>query len=64
MPRTPRPARSVPTLVVSESVRQTDFGDTESQRVLRAAAGAVAREIGRRAAREYFDELIRTREGI
>lgn len=35
-----------------------DFGDAESQRVLTAAARAVARELGREAAREYFAGLI------
>jgi hypothetical protein len=38
--------------------RATDFSDGESQRVLAAAARAVARELGRQAAREYFAELI------
>ena len=35
-----------------------DFNDPESQRVLAAAASAVARELGRQAAREYFAELL------
>lgn len=35
-----------------------DFSDPESQRVLTVAARAVARELGREAAREYFDELV------
>ena len=35
-----------------------DFGDPESQRVLAAAADAVAYELGREAAREYFSKLI------
>jgi hypothetical protein len=35
-----------------------DFSDPESQRVLAAAAAAVARELGRQAAREYFAELL------
>lgn len=35
-----------------------DFSDQESQRVLTAAARAVAHELGRQAAREYFAELI------
>ena len=37
-----------------------DFIDPESQRVLAAAACAVARELGREAAREYFAEVIGT----
>ena len=37
-----------------------DFSDRESQRVLTAAAHAVAHELGREAAREYFAELIGT----
>lgn len=41
---------------------QVDFSDPESQRVLRAAARAVACELGREAAREYFAELIRRPE--
>ena len=39
-------------------VEPRDFSDGESQRVLAAAARAVARELGRQAAREYFAELI------
>jgi len=35
-----------------------DFSDAESQRVLTRAAEAVARELGREAAREYFAQLI------
>ena len=45
-------------LVDAKSVQPADFGDLESQRVLAAAARAVARELGREAAREYFAELI------
>jgi hypothetical protein len=44
--------------VETESAQQVDFGDCESQRVFAAAAQAVARELGREAAREYFAELI------
>jgi hypothetical protein len=36
-----------------------DLSDPESQRVLTAAARAVARELGRQAARDYFAELIK-----
>ena len=35
-----------------------DFSDPDSQRVLTAAARAVARELGREAARKYFAELL------
>ena len=35
-----------------------DFSDRESQRVLSAAASAVARELGRQAAREHFAEVL------
>jgi hypothetical protein len=38
-----------------------DFGDSESQRVFGAAALAVARELGRRAAHEYFAEQMEQR---
>ena len=54
----PRPARRPLMLVDAKSVQPADFGDLESQRVLAAAARAVARELGREAAREYFAELI------
>jgi hypothetical protein len=47
----------------TKSAASADFGDPESQRVLAAAARAVARELGREAAREYFAELIRKKEG-
>jgi hypothetical protein len=39
---------------------RADFGDPESQRALDAAARAVARNLGRQAAREYFAELLGT----
>jgi hypothetical protein len=39
-----------------------DFSDLESQRVLEAAATAVARELGREAARQCFAELISGRK--
>jgi hypothetical protein len=38
-----------------------DFSDPESQRVLSAAAVALARELGRQAAREYFASVVRPR---
>lgn len=46
------------TLVETKSVQPADFSDVESQRVLTTAARAVARELGREAAREYFAQLI------
>lgn len=61
MPGFARSARRPLTLVDMKSVRPTDFSDLESQRVLAAAALAVARELGREAAREYFAELIGNR---
>jgi hypothetical protein len=45
-------------LVEPKSAPGADFSDIESQRVLAVAAKAVARELGRQAAREYFAELI------
>ena len=45
-------------LVELKSVPPTDFSDVESQRVLTLAACAVARELGREAAREYFAQLV------
>lgn len=54
-----RSARRPLTLVDTKSVQPTDFSDPESQRVLTVAARAVARELGREAAREYVAELIR-----
>ena len=58
MARLRRLVRRPLTLVETKSVQPTDFSDLESQRVLAAAARAVARELGREAAREYFAELI------
>jgi hypothetical protein len=43
--------------LVSRPATGVDCADAESQRVLGAAARAVARELGREAAREYFAEL-------
>ena len=58
MPRPTRSARRPLTLVETKAVQPADFSDLESQRVLTTAARAVARELGREAAREYFAELI------
>jgi hypothetical protein len=58
MPRHIHSARQPLTFVKTRSVRQADFSDRESQRVLTAAARAVARELGREAACEFFAELI------
>ena len=58
MPGPPRAARRPLTLVDAKSIRPTDFSDVESQRVLTVAARAVARELGREAAHEYFAQLI------
>lgn len=46
------------TRVGAEPVPAADFNDLESQSVLTAAARAVAYELGREAAREYFAERI------
>jgi hypothetical protein len=40
---------------------RTDFRDAESQSVLARAAVAVAHELGREAAREYFKHLVQLR---
>ena len=58
MPRPRRPGRRPTSLVDTKSAISADFGDRESQRVLAAAARAVARELGREVAREYFAALI------
>lgn len=42
-----------------EADTPTDFSDDQSRRVLTAAARAVASELGRAAAREYFAESVR-----
>ncbi len=62
MPRHPLSPRHPLTFVTTKSVQAADFSDGESQRVLAAAARAVARELGREAAREYFAELIGKRK--
>ncbi len=41
-------------LVEKKSVSPADLSDVESQRVLTVAAHAVAGELGRQAAREFF----------
>jgi hypothetical protein len=53
-----RSTRHPLTLVETRSVQAADFSDIESQRVLTVAARAVARELGREAAHEYFAQLI------
>ena len=58
MRRHTRSARHPLTLVEPKSAPLADFSDVESQRVLTLAARAVARELGREAAREYFAQLI------
>jgi hypothetical protein len=57
MPRPSRSARRSLAFLV-EPATQTDFSDPESQRVLEAAADAVAYELGLEAGREYFTELL------
>lgn len=44
-------------LVTPKEKPQLDFTDTESQRVLTAAAHAIMREIGRQFARDYVGEM-------
>ena len=58
MPRLKGSLRGSLTRVDTKSVQPADFSDRESQRVLAVAAAAVARELGREAAREYFAALI------
>jgi hypothetical protein len=58
MRRHTRAVRRPVTLVEPEPGPLGDFSDVESQRVLTLAARAVARELGREAAREYFAQLI------
>jgi hypothetical protein len=53
-----RAVRRPLTFVEPKSPPRADFSDAESQRVLTLAARAVARELGREAAREYFAQLI------
>jgi hypothetical protein len=40
-------------------VGEADFSDPESQRVFDAAARALARELGRQAGYEWFDQMVR-----
>ena len=61
IPRAPS-RRSVPASI-TPNVDRLDCSDFESQRVLTAAACAVARELGRQAAREYFAEAIEQWKG-
>ena len=58
MPLLLRAGRRATSPVEAKSLVPADFGDVESLRVLTTAARAVARELGREAAREYFAELI------
>ncbi len=58
MPRLTPPSKRVSEPLQANPNRSADFSDIESARVLTAAARAVARELGRQAAREYFAELI------
>lgn len=58
MRRHTRTARRPLTLVEPKPAPLGDFSDVESQRVLTLAACAVARELGREAAREYFTQVI------
>jgi hypothetical protein len=45
--------------LTAKEVEKIDFSDLQSQQVLAAAARAVARELGREAAREYFAESLK-----
>lgn len=54
----PKTVRPLADPLEVEPTRSADFSDGESQRVLTAAARAVARELGREAAREHFAKLI------
>ena len=58
MNRLPSPSKRASEPLQSDLNRSVDFSDIESVRVLAVAARAVARELGREAAREYFAELI------
>jgi len=46
-----------PSVVVPNMDERRDFSDSESERVLRAAALAIARELGRQAADDIFNEV-------
>jgi hypothetical protein len=54
---TKKPISEAPT-TQAVSYRPADFSDPESQRVLSAAATALARELGRQTAREHFAEML------
>lgn len=56
----PKHVQRLSDAVEVEPTRSADFSDAESQRVLTAAARAVAWELGREAAREHFAKLVRT----
>ena len=58
-PRLVRPNPSSPCQKQADMRRSGDFSDPESQRVLDAAARATARELGRQAARELWDQAVR-----
>lgn len=58
VPFVPPPTRPSNDASEAPAIHLVDFSDRESQRVLAAAACAVARELGREAAREYFAEVI------
>ena len=57
----PKPLPTVRQAAVDD--QRADFKDAESERVFSQAALAVARELGREAAREYFTELIGKTKG-
>lgn len=54
MPRQARCTCRPLTLVATDYLQPADFNDRESQRVLSVAARALAGELGRQAAREFF----------
>ena len=64
MPRLPRSVGPPLPPVQRRYVERTDFSDAESQRVLAAAACAIARELGRQAAREFFNKTLGKLKGI
>ena len=51
-------ASPVPACQAANDTQRSDFSDTESHRVFSDAALAIARELGREAAREQFAELM------
>lgn len=58
MPAPKTPSRRLLRLVEKGPVLSADLTDPDSQRVLTAAARAVAAELGRQAAREFFLKCI------